>query len=335
MKKFLCLLLLLFPLCSFAKTHLFVLFDAGETHALKPVIEDLIAHGETVDVLAFGTAQTLYPDTLTVKQIDRSWDRYAPLPDTELLGAYSPDVVIIGVASAIQLQIAKAFEGTATIVAYYDNFNPIDRSVYASLIREIEPHVDLFLTASDKGAASSYAKKTLTVGNPDVEKVIEALQDCDSDSQVIAYIGGYDTDYPEALELFAAVMRQFSGYHLVMCPHPKSDGSLEHHLFPNATFSQDSLAAIKQAGVVVCHRSTLGIKCLLAGKKVIFVDPAAHPMAEEWGAFLATDLLSFQRAMEGETQVVKGKVPMESVLLFRFLLTDEKGEQECEHQADR
>ena len=334
MKKFLCLILLLLPLCGFAKTHLFVLFDAGETHALQPVMEDLIEQGETVDVLALGTAQTLLPDAPTVQEVGRSWDRYAPLPDSQLLSVYSPDVVIIGVASTIQLQVAKAFEGKATVVAYYDNFNPIDRSVYASLIRDIEPHVDLFLTASDKGAASSHAKEVHTVGNPDVEKLIEALQECDSDSQVMAYIGGYDTDYPEALELFATAMHPFSSYQLVMCPHPKSDGSLEQTLFPCATFSQDSLAAIKQADVVVCHRSTLGIKSLLAGKKVIFVDPAAHPMAEEWGAFLATDVLSFQKAMEAEAQVAKGKIPKESILLFRILLTNEKGKKESQYQAD-
>ena len=131
------------PLCGFAKTHLFVLFDAGETHALKPVIEDLIACGETVDVLALGTAQTLLPEAPTISEVDRTWDRYTPLPETQILESYFPDVVIIGVASAIQLQVAKFFEEAATIVAYYDNFNPIDRSVYASLIREIEPEVDL------------------------------------------------------------------------------------------------------------------------------------------------------------------------------------------------
>ncbi|MCP5490333.1 MAG: hypothetical protein H7A42_04365 [Chlamydiales bacterium] len=74
MKKFLCLLLLLFPLCGFAKTYLFVLFDAGETHALKPVIEDLIAHGETVDVFwRLEQLKHLYPDeNNTMKQISRS-----------------------------------------------------------------------------------------------------------------------------------------------------------------------------------------------------------------------------------------------------------------------
>ena len=147
----------------------------------------------------------------------------------------------------------------------------------------------------------------------------------------MAYIGGYDVDYPEALELFASAMQDFPNIQLVMCPHPKSDGSLEQRLFPNATLSQDSLAAIKQADVVVCHRSTLGIKSLLAGKKVIFVDPAAHPMAEEWGAFLATDALSFQKAMQTDVQKAKGAVPKQSVFFFRILLTNEKGKKECQH----
>lgn len=324
MKKFLYLFLLLLPLCGFAKTHLFVLFDAGETHALKPVIEDLIDHGETVDVIALGTAQTLMPQARTIPEVDRSWDRYTPLPETSVLEGCSPDVVIIGVASTIQLQVAKAFEGKAKVVAYYDNFNPIHQSVYASLIREIEPHVDLFLTASDKGAASSFAKEVHVVGNPDVEKMIQKLQEYESEPRSIVYIGGYDTDYPEALELFAEGMELFPDHQLLLCPHPKSDGSLEHTLFPNAIISRDSLAAVAQAEVVVCHRSTLGIKSLLAGKKVIFVDPAGHPMAKEWGAFLATDVLSFQIAMNEDKKALQGKILDQSVFLFRILLTDEE-----------
>jgi len=324
MKKFLCLILLLLPFCGFAKTHLFVLFDAGETHALKPVIEDLIDQGETVDVLALGTAQTLMPEAPTLPEVDRSWDRYTPLPETDVLAAYSPDVVVIGVASSIQLQVAKAFESKAKVVAYYDNFNPIERSVYASLIREIEPHVDLFLTASDKGAASSCAKEVHVVGNPDVEKMIQKLQEWEPEPHSMVYIGGYDADYPEALELFVEAMKLFPDHQLVLCPHPKSDGSLEHALFPNATICRDSTAAVARASVVVCHRSTLGIKSLLAGKKVIFVDPSASPMAEEWGAFLATDVLSFQMAMEQDKKAPQGKIPNQSVFLFRILLTDEE-----------
>jgi len=342
MKKFLYFCLFLLPIFGFAKTHLFVLFDAGETYVLQPVIEDLKAQGEVVDVLALGTSQSLMPNAKTLLGVDRFWDRYQMLLETQLediCATYEPEVVTIGVSSKIQLQIAQKFQKKASIVAYYDNFNPIERSVYAPLIREIEAHVDLFLTASEFGAASSHAKEVHVVGNPDLEKMISKINEVDRPTikeklglhptcPVVTYIGGYDTDYEEGLRLFATGMDFYPNYQIVICPHPKSDGSLEKSYFQKACFPEDTIAAIALADVVVCHRSTLGIKSLLAGKKVIFVDPVFSLTPKEWGAYSAGDTESFHFAMDQKESKVKGKIPDQSILLFRLLLTDTEREEE-------
>ena len=202
MKFLSCLCFIFLPFFAFAKVHLFILFDAGETYALKPVIEKLIQEGEEVDVLALGTAQKLMPEAHTILEVGPAWDRYAPMSE-EAFTFYHPDVVILGTASKIQLQFAEVFQDKATVVAYYDNFNSIESSHYVDLIQEIEPLTDLFLVSSELAAKSSHAKNIHIVGNPNIEEMIEQIGRVDSISikkelgldltkPIITYIGGYD-----------------------------------------------------------------------------------------------------------------------------------------------
>lgn len=311
MKKVLVFILLMaFP--SLFASHLFVLFDAGETVALKPVIEALITEGETVDVLALGTASTLMPEAAILAEVDRTWDRYKPLSQErleEILSAYDPTVVTLGVASKIQAQVAAFYQEEVRVVAYYDNFNPIERSTYPTLIREIESLADLFLVPSTLAAHSSHAQNVQIVGNPSIEQLIQEIEEIDVtdlknrlgfEGPFITYIGGYGSDYEEAFTLFMQCLESFPEYQVIICPHPKSDES-----FCPCTTTE----AVALADVVVCHRSTLGIKALFAGKKVIFVDPIYHPMAEEWGAFWAGTPEAFVEAMMSEPTKTQETVP--------------------------
>ena len=104
--------------------YLFILYDAGETHALTPLIEQLSLEGKTCKILAMGTAQELIKqkkyETIDLSNyigtpINNSWSREKeidPVKVTELVGHFlysNVDCVISGVSSNIQGQFLEAF----------------------------------------------------------------------------------------------------------------------------------------------------------------------------------------------------------------------------------
>lgn len=237
MKK---LLFLLLPWALWAD-YLFVFYDAGETVALAPVVEELKARGEEV----------------RVAKLERG-DRYAPIEVKEK----APDILVVGDASMAQLQYVRAFKGKACTVCYYDNPLEIDRIPYASLIREFEKEVDFFLVPSKKASSM----KGIIVGNPDLdrfEKEVGAFQEVPGR---IVYFGGYDDDYEEAFAFFIQRYRD-----AIVYPHPSTDGSLERKY--GAHIGEDpSIQAVGEAELVAVHRSSIGVKAAIAGKKVIAIE---------------------------------------------------------------
>lgn len=285
---------LFLPLSAFtAPECLFVLFDAGETYALRPVIQKCQEEGRDFKVLRRGTAETID------LEID---DRYFAQNDD-----LSPKVVVIGVCCRWQHEMAQKFQKKAKVIAYYDNFNAIDDMPFASLIREIEKEVDLFLVPTPEAARSSRSEHVQIVGQPDLlsfARKLETFPHLPMKKQ-IAYIGGYDTDYEAAFRLF---VRSSEGNEVVVCPHPKTDGSLERRVLREEgrddiqVAIQGSTEVIAESSVVVCHRSTLGIKAAFAGKHVIFFDlpeTESNQIVTRWGvAQRVTDQDSFLHALE-------------------------------------
>ncbi|MGE3715080.1 MAG: hypothetical protein AB7G16_00900 [Simkaniaceae bacterium] len=258
-------LFLVFPL-SIWGDYLFVLYDAGETVALEPVIEALQKRGEEVEVLRYGMK-----------------GRYEELSLEELSDA---DVVVTGTASKIQLQHIQHAQGKT--VAYYDNALPIETLSYALLIREFEEAADLFLVPSQVASASSHAKHVEVVGNPDLDR----YQGSEMQKGVLTYFGGYDPDYEAAFRAFLNYVAPLE-YQVVVRPHPKTDGSLEKKLIegmPNISLGDPHLSAVEavaQSEMIVCHRSSMAVKAAAAGKKVLCIDAEGRitypPSREELG----------------------------------------------------
>ena len=220
LKFFKHLLCLLIPLATWGD-YLFVLYDAGESVALAPVIEGLKERGKEVRVLTYGTK-----------------GRYEELPPEELSDA---DVVVTGTASKIQWQYIK--HSTGKTVAYYDNPLPIETISYAPLIREFEKAADLFLVPSNAAAKSSEAPHIEVVGNPDLDRYSAGAQQ----EGLMVYFGGYDPDYEEA---FKAFLNYTLGrdMEVVVRPHPKTDGSLERRLietFPRVSLGDTTLSSVE------------------------------------------------------------------------------------------
>lgn len=120
------------------KTKLFcVLYDAGETNALLPVLKRLETEGKDFRVLVMATAETIIkPDQfpgkrLTLKDvcvntlIDTKTPRQTPLSKEEMEEInkrINPNVVLVGTASKIQEQVLQHFP-CAVRAAFVDNFD--------------------------------------------------------------------------------------------------------------------------------------------------------------------------------------------------------------------
>ena len=256
MKK---LLLMLFPFSLWAQI-LFVLFDAGETVALTPVAKELEKRGEEVTILKFDP---------------KTRDRYEPLLQDEIEG-YAPDVLVIGDASYLQLQFLKTYKGKAKTICYYDNPLEIKRIPYAALIREFEKEVDLFLVPSGLAATSSQSKECQIVGNPDLDLFEEKVQSIPISPRRVTYFGGYDIDYEEAFKAFVAIYKDYSG-EVIVRPHPKTEGELERKWSQGTSIKVgEPLSTIEAVGaseLIIIHRSSIGTKAAIAGKKVFSIEP--------------------------------------------------------------
>jgi len=240
MKK---LLIFLLPFSLWAN-YLFVLHDVGETLALEPCIHELRERGELVHVI----------------KLEKK-DRYRKVPIEKIYA----ETLVVGCSSAGQLQYLEAFKGKSKTVCYYDNALEIHRIPYRALIREFERKADHFLVPSIT-AANSSIRKALIVGNADLDKFEEEVGKYEEVKGRVVYFGGYDDDYKEAFKAFISLYPR-----AIVYPHPSTDGNLERSF--GAYIGKDpSIKAVGEAEYVMIHRSSIGVKASIAGKKVYSVD---------------------------------------------------------------
>ena len=258
MKKF---LMLLVPYAAWAQV-VFVLFDAGERVALTPVAETLKEQGKEVRII----------------DIDpKGRDRYASF-DGEWDGL-DPDVLVVGDASVTQLEFVRKFGKSAKTICYYDNPLEIDRIPYSDLIRIFEKEVDLFLVSSERAALSSTATHLKVVGNPDLDLFEAEVEKIEVIPGQKTYFGGYDSDYREAFQAFLEFAQEVGGEFIVR-PHPTTNGELERSLIAESGMDYvrvaedglSSIEAIGQSESVIIHRSSIGTKAAIAGKRVIAIE---------------------------------------------------------------
>lgn len=285
---------------------LFVFFDAGETNAMVPVLNKLADAGKSVQVITFGTSSTLKlgdkvkgvgienGSQLTGAPVNREWDRYQGLPSDKLsavINQYEPKVLITGMSSVIQQQLIEYYADKSVVASYFDNYGPLDNISYASIVRQIEKHLDLLMVPSTDVASTAKAKRVEVVGQPALEASIASFAAVDKDAvfektgldkqkPVVSFMGGYDPEYEEVLTVFVKGMVAFPEYQTILRPHPKTPGALEKALIEkeqceHCKVSQTDMTtteAVAISDVVVCHHSTVGIQAIFLGKKVIYVE---------------------------------------------------------------
>ena len=242
---------------------LFVVHDAGETLALKPVFEVLRRASSNFKVLVMGTARTLLEkaeyiidlneDCHIEPRVDReTWPRQQPLSAMaleQLTSRLTPRVVICGVSTMIQHQIVQAYQALGVVaVVYHESlcFTDSDSSLLNQVLASDTTRfmVSSHLVARQITGLNRKAKITV-VGQPAFDEWHRAAEQFestrvrellapdrrfDSGKKTILYSGTYCTDHRQLFELFARSVPGLSHFNIVGSLHPKVDGALEREL---------------------------------------------------------------------------------------------------------
>jgi len=343
-------LLILLPLFVIASPDarvLFVLFDAGETNALLPVIDTL--EEEEVAILAFGTSRKLLNSRKQIsldipEQVDSSWDRCKPLSKEsvqKITQSLHPEIVITGVVSALQGQFLDAYarEGEVTLYAYRDNLNHGTSGWYA-FSADIQRHIPasenaavLFPSQMTADQFKGEPYQRLVVGKPSFEKLRNKLLDPEFRAQarkklgienerLLVWVGGYDepgrTNYTNALTLFKRSTLP-SNIRVIFHHHPK--------IAENAWSLIEVLAA---SDIIATYQSSVGLDAVLCGKQVLYFVPTEDKEFTppiELQAGWATRISSPEQLMEAlqhqsshENPLEKLGLPLDSISRFQQLL---------------
>jgi hypothetical protein len=316
-------LLLLFGAPALAEELplLFVLFDAGESNALIPIMEKCDEEGIEYRALLLGTARTLVHSKKRIElsdlgideNVDAKWPRNKELKQEEIekiQQALSPKLLVTGVSSAIQGQLLIAYRQRATTAAYWDNFSPSGSGDYFETAQRVQALATFLLVPSKLVRESPTFKPRdlahiVLVGQPSLDRWKERFCTIDKAAvlkrlglgsyrgPIITYIGGYGADYEKAFGLFMRCVEKEKAKILIQ-PHPKYKGAFEEAqpLCPHCLISKNIAAdeAVSIADLVVSYNSTVGFQALSVGKKVLFVVPEDDPYTN-----LAIDLKLAQK----------------------------------------
>ena len=289
------------------KTHtLFVFYDAGETLALKPVLDELVEKQSDFKVLVMATARTLLKENYTIdlnkecgvkEDVDHvQWERYQNLSD-ESLGkvkqCVGADRIITGMVSKIQFQIAESFKQTSKVCGYYDGLSLPDpkSTLFSDFLKVL--HTVLVPTSEMEKYTKHISSQSnvKVVGQPTLEvwrTTLESLEEksiykslsLDMKRKMILYAGGYGEDYEKAFAIFSKASSQLKKYNVLVSLHPKVDGALESNILKLhgadhvkiIPKSISTMHAAKVADLIVTQRSSVGVQALFAGKSVIYLD---------------------------------------------------------------
>lgn len=279
-----------------------VLYDAGETNALKPLLEDWEKQKIDFKVLVMATAESLVLpekfqgrritlENLCIKEnVDSQTERThaLSLDSLKLLHQVKTNVVLVGSASKIQEQILQEFAEEAKTFAFVDNFNyDVSHESFATVKKvQSAAHfvfcpsqhvVDLLKTNSDQKEAMPIYE---VVGKPSLEQwekeiattnkdqVLKVLGLDMSKGPIITFIGGYGYGYDRINPLFEQCAKQLKeeGYQVVIQPHPKV-----------ATPLVKTTEALAISNYIVGYNSSVMFDAAVIGKNALFMIPDEVP----------------------------------------------------------
>ncbi|MRI32192.1 hypothetical protein EOPP23_04170 [Endozoicomonas sp. OPT23] len=301
---------------------LLVAYDQGESNAFIQLESVLKENGVSYRILAFGRAEEIFqhhPQRLLLSTDlpkDLKTNRILPLSAKilkELQNQYSFQIIYSGMASAAQAQVLNLYKDVSTkTIAFYDNFEPVEKKNYVLSFLKTLDHVDEFHVAG-KVTADSFSviaqekhANVVVTGQPALEawdkiykttepEKIRSVLKLNPNDRVALFAGGYDSTYPQYLRTYILGCKQLSSYQCLITYHPKTDGSLERsevkklqasnvRVISGKGFSTTQLSII--ASVIAVHKSTISVMAAYKGKPVLYI---AEP---EFSNFLITQGLA-------------------------------------------
>ncbi len=307
----------------------FILQDAGETHALLPVIEKYAQNDENFLILTGGQATVILSQKIYLKgktfsfdqlgiseTIDKAWKKDEKLSEESLkkiTDAVEAKKVVAGVAYELQGQLLDKFKArNSQTFAYWDNINFEGTEPYFQIAQTVAKKTDHLLVPS-KLFKNAYPEASV-VGQPSYElwkqqitgirvSTVAAKIPFPIKSPVIVLLGGAGSEYDEAFKQFLSYAKDLKGYTILIAALPQFEGQIEkkelekksrsHVYLIEKAWNISSMEAIALADHVICHKSTTGINAAVAGKPVIYFIPATqsytNPLIERGGASIASN----------------------------------------------
>lgn len=277
---------------------LFCLFDAGETHALLPVITELNTKQISFKILALGTAfnilynDPLLKDSLLTLTPPKFEDRFQAVDENwiqQQLGEMHFDILMTGMVSQAQFQLCKILSlNSVDIIAYYDAFAPLAEEGIQSIFIPVATQI---LVPSPNVAESlvkrypEYAQKIHIVGQPSIETWLSLenndhgpIEGIDSTKPTLLFVGGYGHEYEKAFQIFSESVPELLEMNFLMALHPKTDGSYEKSLLgkywdrmimPARDIPTKYL--VSKSDVILTIHSTVGVQAAFLNKPVIYI----------------------------------------------------------------
>ncbi|USE35160.1 CDP-glycerol glycerophosphotransferase family protein [Endozoicomonas sp. SCSIO W0465] len=287
---------------------LFVAYDQGESNAFLRIQERLKNSNIPYRILAMGHAAEIFKDDpalIPVGQLTHNEALYEnrdqPLNQKlvyNLAERISAKIVYTGMASRAQAQIANTWDTRgAKVIAFYDNFDPVDSINYVQPFLEELRYIDEFHVPSKTTAlsfqsiASSLGAEVTVTGQPALEDWDRIHEETDifllretlnihPEQPVVLFAGDYSSSYLQAFQTFIAATRLLPNILFLVSYHPKLDGDLERriiaaqsdgnvHLLHHGTYSTATISTI--ASAVIVHKSSVAQQAIYRGKPVIYV----------------------------------------------------------------
>lgn len=277
--------------------HFFVLYDAGETNSLIPVMKKFESEGKSFKVLVMGTAETIikpemFPQQrLVLKDLDISiivdntnWQREQKLNSQDVLKICSQitaQTITVGTVSRVQRQVLKHYDGEK--IAFCDNFDyDVSNESYRT-VKKTQNKAQIVLCPSknlvrllSECPLSEKPRKYKIVGKPSLEQwakkletvnksaILEKLGFDKTQGPVVTFVGGYGQGYEIINPFFdeAAAFLQENGFQVLIQPHPK--------VAPQVVETTEALAISEY---IIGFNSSIIFDAAVVGKKSIYFYP--------------------------------------------------------------
>jgi|GEM_PF-3693289 len=321
-----CLILAAYIMKPFevSQKTLFILYDAGPSNALKPVMQAMEDRKQDYAILAYGTASQIFKDHPKrlrpndngfpegMSRLERRLSGKDLAVTQELVKSRGITTVISGLSSMVEVQDLEALPNVRRI-AYYDAFSmlPGDFMVIlkaflalpnTTLLVPTKPVKEKILELSPKQDIRVVGQPSLAIWiaakeGVEAEKITKKLGAAyNPQKPTILYAGGYennDNHYNDSFKLFLKSVQGLD-VNVVVTIHPKVNGSFEKEAamgMRNVMFAAskdiktESLVYALNKPIVVTQRSSVGVQAYFAGFPVMYVD--THP--QDYSNFLIDD----------------------------------------------